>query len=283
MQELVDFKRNNPKDTSLERQLKLWKAEGASTSNQTYVARILGIFRRNFAPLEMHIHVSSEAKTLPIGESVLRAIRTDEGLTVDEQDAIDLMAYGAERVSALNTLPLTEIHLVENTGVAILNIPARLAKNGLNHPSIIPKDLAERLLDRATNNRYDCLIPNHHTIWRRITKLATAKYKVKLTSHYFRKRFETTAERIPANEMNPNHWMILMGSKPTLGHMPNIYSLLSDSELIREYEAHLMPRLALSGEPFEPQPNQLEQLRRENAELKEQLSKLTKFLTTTST
>lgn len=254
-QELIDFKRNNPRDTSFERQLKLWKAESNNSATDNDISHILGIFRRNFAPLEIHIHVSTNAKTIPISEPTLRAIRLDNDLTPDERDAIDLMAYGAERRRALNMLPLTNVHLVENSNVALLDIPAQLAKNGLNHPSIIPKELAERLLDKATKLGYDCLVPNYDTIWERITKLAASKYIVRLTSHYFRKRFETTAERIPANEMNPNHWVILMGSKPTLGHMPDIYSLMSNPELIQEYETYLMPRLALSGETFKPQPN----------------------------
>lgn len=280
IQELVDLKRNNPKDTTLEQQLKLWKAETTNSHLvMNYISRILGVFHRSFAPLEMHIHVSSNSKTIPISEPTLRAIRLDESLTTDEQDAIDLMAYGAERRNALYMLPLANVHLVENSNVVILDIPARLSKTGTAHPSIIPKELAEKLLERATKSGYDCLMPNYRTTWRRITKLAASKYKVRLTSHYFRKRFETTAERIPANEMNPNHWVVLMGSKPTLGHMPDIYSLMSNTELIQEYETYLMPRLALSGEMVKPQLNQLEQLRRENAELKDQLLKLTKLIT----
>lgn len=69
-----------------------------------------------------------------------------------------------------------------------------------------------------------------------------------------------------------------MGSRPTLGHMPEIYSLMSDEELIREYENYLLPRLALSGETFKPQPSQLDVLRRENVELRERLLKLTELL-----
>jgi hypothetical protein len=250
-----------------------------SASTQTYIVRMLGIFRRNFAPLELHIHVTNNGKTVPISEPTLRAIRLDNDLTQDEQDAMDLMAYGAERRNALCNLPLENVHFVENSNVAMLDIPARLSKTGQPHASIIPKELAERLLEKATKNSYQELIPNYRTIWRRITRLAASKYKVKLTSHYFRKRFETIAERIPSSEMNPNHWLILMGSKPTLGHMPDIYSLLSDSELIQEYETFLMPRLALSGETTRPQVNLLEQLRHENAELREQLLKLTRLIT----
>ncbi len=278
MQELIDFKRNNPKDNSLERHLKLWKAEATSSAVPNDIARILGIFRRNFAQLEMHIHVPGQGNTIPISEPILRAIRLDSELTAEEGDAIDLMAYGAERRQALNLLPLENVHLIENSSIALLYIPSRLSKTATAHPSFIPKDLAERLLEKATRLGYECLAPNYVTIWKRITKLAASKYKVRLTSHYFRKRFETIAERIPANEMSPNHWMILMGSKPTLGHMPDIYSLISNAELIREYEIYLMPRLALSGESFRPQSNQLEQLIRENTELKEQLLKLAKLV-----
>lgn len=276
--ECIQQKKNNPKDTTFEEELTIWKAEG-NKSTQNHIGRILGTFRWNWTRLDMTIHINSDTnKTIPISEPILRAVRLDNELTADEQDAIDLMAYGAERRDALNMLPLANVHLVENSNVALLDIPAGLSKTGINHPSIIPKELAERLLDKATRNGYNCLAPNYRTIWGKITRLAASKYKIRLTSHYFRKRFETIAEKIPANEMNPNHWITLMGSKPTLGHMPSIYSLMQNTELITEYETQLMPRLALTGET-KAQPNQTEKLKQENAELKEQLLKLTKLLT----
>ena len=200
MTELVRFKKNHPKDTHIEQELKLWKAEATSSTIPNYIARILGIFRRNYAPLDMHIHVSSgHYKTIPIKEPILLAIRNDSELAQRERDAIDLMAYGAERRRALSMLPLENVHFVENSNTAILDIPARLAKTGINHPTIIPKDLAERLLQTASENGYTVLMPNFHSIWNRITRLAASKYKVRLTSHYLRKRFETIAERIPAD------------------------------------------------------------------------------------
>ena len=275
--EIIQRKADNPKDFTIEKLLKLWKAEATDSSAQHNIGRVLGVFRRNYAPLHMTIHITSSYKTIPIAEPTLRAIWND--LTPDDRDVLDLMAYGAERRRALNMLPLENVHLVEGSNVAILDVPARLSKTGIAHPAIIPKDLAERLLDKASTNGYTVLVPNYGTIWRRITKLAINSHKVRLTSHYLRKRFETLAERIPSNEMNPNHWVILMGSKPTLGHMPEIYSLLTDRELITEYETYLMPRLALSGETFKPKPSELDELRRDNAELKDQLLKLTKLLT----
>jgi hypothetical protein len=68
-----------------------------------------------------------------------------------------------------------------------------------------------------------------------------------------------------------------MGSTPTFGHIPTIYSLLDDREFIKEYEEHILPRLTL-GET-RTTPSETEKLQRENQELKEQLLKLTKLLT----
>ena len=275
--ELIAFKKANPSDTTLEQELTLWKAEATSSTVLNNVARVCGIFRKNFTPLDIHVHVSSDHQTIPIAEPTLLAIYNDSQQR--ERDAIELMAFGAERVAALGRLPLENVRLVENSTVAILDIPAHLAKTGHRHPSIIPKSLAERLLENAQRLGYKTLLPNYHSVWERISEFAKTAYRVELTSHYFRKRFETRCEKIPANLVNPNHWVILMGSTPTVGHIPTIYSLLSDKELIREYEEQIMPRLLLDGNELKTAPSETDQLRKENAELKEQLLKLTKLMT----
>ena len=276
MQELVQFKRDNPKDTTIEQELKLWKAEADSTSTQVYIAMILGLFRRNYTRLDLTIHVEGNGnKTIPIKEPILRAIRQDEQLSDQHKDEMDLMAFSGERRQAINMTPIENVHLVDETESAIIDVPANVSKTATRHPCIIPKELAERLLERAQKLGYKVLNPNYDSLWHEITRLAKRKYSVLLTSHYMRKRFETLAERIPSTDMNPNHWVVLMGSKPTLGHMPDIYSLLSNTELIQEYEAHLRPRLALTGEE-KPASKTLAQ---ENKELKEQILQLTKFLT----
>ena len=69
-----------------------------------------------------------------------------------------------------------------------------------------------------------------------------------------------------------------MREKPKVGHMPDIYSLTVSTQIIEEYETYLTPRLAL-GTTIPPQTNQLEELRRENAELKAQLIKTNNLLT----
>jgi hypothetical protein len=275
--DLVQRKADNPRDLSIEKFLKEWRAE-TNGKQDNRISQVIGIYHRNMARLSMTIHCSrGNRTTIPIKESILRAIYDESDQ--ETKDTILLQCYGGERYSALNLLPLENVHLVEDSSVAILDVPPYLAKTGIRHPSIIPKPLAVRILERAVRSDYAVLNPRYNTIWDRISQHSKSTHNVQLTSHYFRKRFETIAKRIPSDEMNPNHWTILMGSKPTLGHMPDVYSLLTNSELIQEYETHLMPRLALSGETVKPQSNQLEQLKRENAELKEQLLKLAKLIT----
>jgi hypothetical protein len=154
--------------------------------NLNQIARILGISHRfsRYSRLNMTIHIKTSHQTVPIAEPVLLSIYND--CQQRERDAIDLIAHGAERRDALGMLPVENVHLVENSNVAILDIPAQPAKTDTRHPSIIPKDLAERLLDNAQAYGYKTLLPNYRSVWRRITNLAEGTYHVRLTSHYFR-------------------------------------------------------------------------------------------------
>ena len=275
---LVQTKKANPNDDTLERAIRLWKAEDTSPNVQKEIAMILGTFRRwsKLSRLDVTIHVTSHHKTTLIPEPILLSIYND--CEERDRDAIDLMNWGAERVGALAKTAPENVHLIESSDLAILNITAQLAKTGVEHPCIIPRALAEKLLDEAQRFGYNCLMPNFVSRWKRITELAKTKYNQNLTSHYFRKRFETRCEKIPSDLVNPNHWIILMGSMPSVGHMPSIYSLLSNHELLDEYEMYIMPRLALTGTDYKPEQSEMEQLKQQNNELKEQILKLTKLL-----
>jgi hypothetical protein len=85
--------------------------------------------------------------------------------------------------------------------------------------------------------------------------------------------------------MPVNSWDYLMGDKQTHGHNAGTYTLEDYSELIEEYNQYLTPYLSIGDprepdEPKEPFKNsEFEQLRKENAELKGELLKLTKLLT----
>ena len=131
----------------------------------------------------------------------------------------------------------------------MLDIHADRTKVHISHVSIIPKQLAEKLLESAQRNNYSILMPQYQSIWRKITALAKAKYHVRLTSHYFRKRFHSIASRIPAHKMSPNQWAMLMGDKGSIGHLPHIYDIEADLELCKQYETYLAPELDL-GTPY---------------------------------
>lgn len=137
--ECVKRKKDNPRDTTFEEELALWKSdEQNSAAVQNDIGRVLGTFRWNFARLEMTIHIQSNAsKTKPIAEPILLGIYN--ALDQRDKDALELMAFGAERITAIGHIPLSNVHLVEDSEVALLDIPSAISKTGVQHPSAIPK------------------------------------------------------------------------------------------------------------------------------------------------
>ncbi len=98
--DLVQMKRQNPTNTNLEESLTIFKGLKPAPMHRQRTTFILGIFRRNFARLQMSIHIKANSTTIPIKEGILRAIYADPTLTDEHRQAIDLMAYGAERIQA---------------------------------------------------------------------------------------------------------------------------------------------------------------------------------------
>ena len=95
-------------------------------------------------------------------------------------------------------------------------------------------------------------MPNAETIWNDISKLAERKYKVRLTSHYFRTRFQQIAEKIPINIIPINEWMLYLGSVSTdrntmTGHLPLIYRADDYPEMIQRFQKYLADDLALDN------------------------------------
>jgi hypothetical protein len=145
------------------------------------------------------------------------------------------------------------------------------------HVSIIPKELAERILENAQKNEYKVLFPNYRSLFQTIARLARRKYSVRLTSHYLRKRFQTIGSSTNANDMSPNKWASLMGDAPSVGHLPTIYELMENKKTIEQYEEFLAPRLKL-GERMTKATSRIAELERENTELKAHLDKLLKLV-----
>jgi hypothetical protein len=213
--------------------------------------------------------------TKKISAGILQAIY--EAATQEQQDLIDLQAYAGERVTCLTSL--VTLDQWEDAGdYTLIHVGTNQTKARNEHISIIPKTLADRIRERAKAAGRSRAFPNHDSLWREITQLALAKFGVRLTSHYLRKRFHTIAGKTP---MPVNSWDYLMGDKQSWGHNAGTYTLEDFTDLINEYDRFLAPYLSI-GEPKEPdapkdptrsspQTDELHALREENAELKSQL------------
>lgn len=269
LDDLIESKVRNPTDMSAERMVSLFRARFGDQAT----CPILGLYHRNFADLRIHISIKSSGKTIPLSEPQLLAIYNDPHLSKEHHLIIDLMAYSGERISALGLTPLENVHLVEGTGSALIDVEGWLNKTDTNHPCIIPKEFAERILENAQDHRYGTLFPNHKSLFQHITKVALQYHSVRFTSHYLRKRFQTVGETTSADDMSPNHWTVLMGDRPNVGHIPKIYSLMENHETIEEYEQFLVPRLRL-GQRLAKTESNTRRLERENLELKARLDRL---------
>ncbi|MBI3859547.1 MAG: hypothetical protein HY296_04830 [Thaumarchaeota archaeon] len=187
-----------------------------------------------------------------------------------------------ERLAAVS---LTAISQWEDFGnrYILIHIKALDTKARNEHVCIIPKALADWLRDYCKQTKRDRPFPNCRTLWHEITRLVLAKFGIQISSHYLRKRFHTIAGK---TAMPVNSWDYLMGDKQSHGHNASTYTLEDFSDLVQEYDRYLMPFLSISDprEPDEPTKpftttSELDQVGKENAELKEQILKLTRILT----
>jgi hypothetical protein len=240
-----------------------------------YGAWVKGIFKANRTPLQASFNTCFTHSTKKISPGILQAIYL--AATLEQRDLMDLQAYAGERITCLASL--VTLDQWEDCGKYVLiHIESSQTKARYEHVSIIPKVLADRIRERAKAAGRSRAFPNHDSIWREITTLALAKFGVRMTSHYLRKRFHTIAGK---TTMPVNSWDYLMGDKQSLGHNAGTYTLEDFADLIAEYDRFLAPYLSI-GEPKEPdeprapiqgspKANELELLRRQNDELKAQI------------
>ena len=130
LDDLIEVKVRNPSDMTAERMVSLFRAKYGDQAT----CPILGLYHRNFAEVRIHISIKSSRKTTPLSEPQLLAIYHDTRLSEEHRLLIDLMAYSGERISALGMTPLGNIHLVEGTNSATIDIEAWLNKTDTNHP-----------------------------------------------------------------------------------------------------------------------------------------------------
>jgi len=253
--------------------------------HSNYASYVKGIFRASRCPLNASFNTHFTHPTRKISAGILKAIY--DSLDAEHKAIMDLQAYAGERVSAI--CRMTPLDRWEDYGnhYTLIHIRAEDTKARNAHICIIPKELANWIRGyarRRADTGYPNTgrpFPNHETLWKDITQVALSKFGIRLTSHYLRKRFHTIAGK---SAMPVNSWDYLMGDKQSYGHEAGTYTLEDFSELVKEYDRHLAPFLSIEN-PQEPDEagiplkgNQLELLQQENAQLKEQLLKLTQLL-----
>jgi hypothetical protein len=67
------------------------------------------------------------------------------------------MTFSGERIQAVARTPPQDITFVERTRTVIIQVSPARSKTATGHPTAMPRELAERLLQRATENRYSVI------------------------------------------------------------------------------------------------------------------------------
>ncbi len=154
---------------------------------------------------------------------------------------MDYQSFSGQRISALAELDISQFDL-SDPDVCVIHIYKHQNKSRLEHPTLIPKEIALKLLELCKATGRTQPFPNHESLWKEITLFARQNYNLRLTSHYLRRRYHSTAQDTP---IPPNHWDYWIGSKGTVGHNADNYTLTDLSKFKEEYKNYLAPRLAL--------------------------------------
>jgi hypothetical protein len=195
-------------------------------SNQA--ARIQGIFRANFAPLNLRINTHFA----PAEENCTKGIFTAiyQQLNQEQQDMIQWGLYVPERAKAAYRVPFPDIDLTRNDYAIVAIAGSRPNANGIrskmrvDHPCLVPIDFAKRVIANAKAAGSNCPFPSHEWLWAQVSKFARDEFKVKLRSNYTRKLFESAAQH---SKLLPSIAAFIMGDKTKLaatGHLPLIYN-----------------------------------------------------------
>jgi len=228
LSDLLEYKRNHPTSVDIERSVKTFALQPNLIVNSNAASCILGIFRANFAPLNVRINTHFT----PPQENCTRGIFLEifHRLTQEQQDMIQWALYFPERAKACYRIPFDDIDL-SRTDYAILKCAGRIPNsNGIrnkmrvDHPGLVPIDFAQGVINNSKAAGNNCPFPTHEWLWSQISEFALREYKVRLVSNYTRKLFEWAAEE---STIKPSQAAFLMGDKTKLEresvHLPLIY------------------------------------------------------------
>lgn len=244
--DLVKQKQMSPQDFWLEDKLLEFSNQEPLVSYRKHAVRVLGVFRENRARLQATIDYHFTTRTKKISEGILREIFISQDF--EKRTLMEYQAYAGQRIQCLSRLDISQFEPF-NQEYTIVRIRFHQNKVRIPHVCVIPRRLAESILQICNATRRRQPFPNYESLWKQITKFASEKYGVRLTSHYLRKRFHSIAQKTP---MPVNDWDYLMGDKMEIGHAASTYTLEDFSELVCEYDTYLVSPLGLTKETEEP-------------------------------
>ena len=276
--DLVNYKRNNPLSTDIERCVQDYAAEPPIKASAGRATCILGIFKANFAKLNVSINNHFE----PYEEdcSTETFIRVWEAMDEETQDLLQWGVYYPERSSACWRITFSEFQVVGNYAVAWTAAFSEYYRNKtkVKHPAIIPLQFYNRVKTRAEAAGRNQPFPNHKSRFKNtIAFFARKEFREKLVSNRGRKYFEEMADRA---HVSPAISAFLMGDKTKMnqsGHLALIYNTALRQKglqnIITEYQK-VEPYLDLTnrGTP-DLGSAEVQELRRRIRELEEALAR----------
>jgi hypothetical protein len=273
IKDLVGYKRRNPQSTDVEQAIRAYSLEEPIKVHHALASYILGIFRANFAPLNIRVNNHFAPTEENCTEGIFREIFAH--LTEEQRDMIQWGLYVPQRAKAAYRIPFDRIEETRSDyAIAWIEPEVGINKSRVRHPALIPIYFYERIKRNALAANRTSPFPNHETLWSKITTFAKQEYKVRLVSNYLRKFFEDKAKD---SQLAPSVSAFLMGDKTKLaqtGHLPLFYNnkLKFIEKIVQAYKESGLEHLLNVTDPPSNKTSEVERLKAEIERLKEQPS-----------
>lgn len=249
---LIQWKKQNPTSNDIEQVLQRFSVEPPLQYHASQGSWILGIFRANFAPLQLRINTHFPPARENCSEATF--IETFNAQDDETKDMIQWGQYVPERAKAAYLVPFEDID-ISRRDYAIVTIKAIRSKSRTEHPCFVPIDFAKRVIETAKSSGRKCPFPNYASRWKAITAFAKEQHNVRLISNYLRKRYIDIAD---ATTMPKSQAAFIMGDKTKIIkegiHLDLIYGrgLRFIETLIGNYTQSGLSNLLKIDKPFEP-------------------------------
>lgn len=240
---LVEYKKRNPQSSDIEQALRAFSLVEPIQHSHNLATRLLGIFRGNFAPLNLRIFSHFSAAEENCTEGIFVEIWNH--LDQESKDMIQWNCYVPERTKAACRVPFEDIDL-SRSDYAIVTIQQDRSKTRVKHPCFVPIKFAKRVVESAKASGRRCPFPNHESLWKKITALAKQEYKVRLVSNRCRKFFEDTAYETP---LSPAIACFINGGQNKTQRNRTPASLLCDKTTLCRWDVRGILRLRDSRAP----------------------------------